>query len=61
MMRKNNCLIDLLSVGCPDKIKEVQDAHDHFQESIVKAVKQKADLYEYISAERKKNNSNKTN
>lgn len=54
MSRNNNYLIDLLSIGCPEKIKEVQDAHDHFQDSIVQAVKQKAELYDYISEQRKK-------
>lgn len=51
-----NYFIDLLNIGCPEKIKEIQDANDAFHESRVNGLKQKAELYEYIYEEKKKQN-----
>lgn len=53
MKKKRNYLVDLLSIGCPEKIKELQEAHASFQENIVSAVKQKAELDNYISQKSK--------
>lgn len=48
-----NYLLDMLSLNCPDRIKEIQQAHDNYQDQIVKAVKEKADIYNYISEKKK--------